>query len=525
MASTLQGEALVVHLFVAANGLDRQADHTYLLDIWLRLRDEFGLTESIVGGLRTDPKLDDPPGLLAGLRHPGAAAPHVQEALLRREHDTFCLSVMREPAESTWVRLQEEWDRAMGELVPSPGVLGTAHVFLARLPDPVPDTGIGAGDRPDPDLLGPVVRDHLPTADPASGSPASGSPRPRPTVRWRPGVAVSRGFAVWEASEPADERAERRLVVVAPADADHRLSAWTWVVGAERELPELGRYLMHAATLRHQLRVWTAERAGLRELRGSADASVDRLLGLVASEPGGGPTADRLLAAAREIAELQASERGLVRTATAVIEMQRTVAATTANLTVLADPGAGGLFAEDRALGTWFGQQLDDEAVYLGSARERAGQVAALTDQLLRRRAQDERERFNLALTGAIGAILMVLAASQSFGYTPPLPQLVQPAVVALLGALALLSTLAMLWIVGRGMWWSRVLLWAGWGLVAATGTWVVVSARMGAAATESTTRWWALAGFAAGSAIAALWHAVAVRRRRRRRRSVTPAA
>jgi hypothetical protein len=197
MASTLQGEALVVHLFVAANGLDRQADHTYLLDIWLRLRDEFGLTESIIGGLRTDPKLDDPPGLLAGLRHPGAAAPHVQEALLRREHDTFCLSVMREPAESTWVRLQEEWDRAMGELVPSPGVLGTAHVFLARLPDPVPDTGIGAGDRPNPDLLGPVVRDHLPTADRrpgsrrrrcagggASRSPAAspcGRPRSRPT--------------------------------------------------------------------------------------------------------------------------------------------------------------------------------------------------------------------------------------------------------------------------------------------------------------------------------------------------------
>jgi hypothetical protein len=184
---------------------------------------------------------------------------------------------------------------------------------------------------------------------------------------------------------------------------------------------------------------------------------------------------------------------------------------------VLGEPGAGGLFADDRELGAWFAQQLDDDATYLGAARERAGQVAALADQLLQRRAQDERERFNLAATGAVGAVLMVLAASQSFGYQPPLPPLVQPAVVALLGAVALLSTLVMLWIVGRRQWWTRALLWVGWGLVGATTAWMLTSAVLAESATGAVTRWWALGGFLAAGGLAALWSVLTGARRRRR--------
>jgi uncharacterized membrane protein len=79
----------------------------------------------------------------------------------------------------------------------------------------------------------------------------------------------------------------------------------------------------------------------------------------------------------------------------------------------------------------------------------------------------------------------------------------VQPAVVTLLGTVALLSTLLMLRIITRGRAWTRVALWAGWGMVGAATAWVMASALLGAAATETTTRWCALVGFGVGGGLA----------------------
>ena len=58
---------------------------------------------------------------------------------------------------------------------------------------------------------------------------------------------------------------------------------------------------------------------------------------------------------------------------------------------------------------------------------------------------EGRQEQFNLGLTGVVGTILMVLAAIQSLDYTVPLPHLVEPAVIAVLGSLALLTTLVVL--------------------------------------------------------------------------------
>jgi membrane associated rhomboid family serine protease len=161
--------------------------------------------------------------------------------------------------------------------------------------------------------------------------------------------------------------------------------------------------------------------------------------------------------------------------------------------------------------------------VYLGAASERAGQVAALTDQMFQSRVQEARdrlqrrqERFNLGLTGLIGAILMVLAAIQSLSYAVPLPQLVKPAVVAALGAFALLASLLVLRAAVPERAWSLGLVFVGVGLVAATATWVAVSALVGRAGTQTLTWQWAGAGFTAGVFAAALLSA-AMRRRRAR--------
>ncbi|MGH3566598.1 MAG: CATRA conflict system CASPASE/TPR repeat-associated protein [Pseudonocardia sp.] len=181
----------------------------------------------------------------------------------------------------------------------------------------------------------------------------------------------------------------------------------------------MARYLLHAAKARYELRVWEAGQ-GFRALRGETDEAVGSLLRLVDDTAGTGRDPDRseLMAAAARLVRLQARELGLVDRATRLREMRRTVAIAASNMTAHAGQDqSGGLFAEDRELVGWFDRQLDHDATYLEAALERARAVTALSDQLIQRGLQRRQERFNLGLSGVVGAVLMVLAAIQSLGY------------------------------------------------------------------------------------------------------------
>jgi CASPASE and TPR Repeat-associated protein len=332
---------------------------------------------------------------------------------------------------------------------------------------------------------------------------------PKAGAWWERGVVVPRGFAVWEASSPEDDRDERRIVVVAAENQDAALSAWTWVVGGDRSLPRFGQYLLHAAKLRYQRRIWWSAERGFRQARQEADKTVQKLLALVAPQQPQPrrrePSQAELVAASRELVSLQAGELGLVQTSTSLREMHRTVDIASANLTALSENGQlDGLFADDRSLAAWFGQQLDDDATYLEAARERVTQVGGLTDQLVQRVQQRRQERFNLGLTGVIGAILMVLAAIQSLQYTVPLPPLVKPAVITTLGAAALLASLVVLRFAVSDRRWPLALVWVGFGATTAAATWIGVSAFAGAT-TVAGTWLWAGAGFVVGVAAAVL--------------------
>ena len=89
------------------------------------------------------------------------------------------------------------------------------------------------------------------------------------------GLTVAGGFAVWETTvgvdERTDERAERRVVIVAPSGRDPELSAWVWSRG-DLSITPLTRYLMHAAKIRYELRVRNRAESLLR-LRRSLDDS------------------------------------------------------------------------------------------------------------------------------------------------------------------------------------------------------------------------------------------------------------
>jgi hypothetical protein len=496
----LQDEALGVHLFVVTGGEHRDTALAFLRDVWHECGRTLGMTDAVEGvGVGVEPEngwesvhdgtASATRGLVAARKRPG---PGLHQAALRHGHDALCLSVMLAPDAGEglgWRELDALWSRIVPTLDaverPDRGVLGITRLYLARLtaPDallaPEPDRGLAS-----------IVRERVP-AHPAA-----------PDGWQNSGVIVPQGFAVWEASAAHDARAERRLAVVAAQDRDPELTAWTWTTRA-RDLPPLARYLLNAAKLRYQLRVWaTAEAMG--QLRRETDAAISRLLATTdASPPGPGRQAE-LLEASRALVDLQARERGLVDRATRCREMSRTVEIAASNLTTLGgDPAIGGLFADDRALADWFLQRLDDEVTYLEAALRRSERVGTLADQLVQRDMQRRQESVNLGLTGAIGAILMSLAAVQSLEYTVPLPGVVKPAVVSTLGVLALLAPLVVLRVVVPEWRWSLVLLRASAAALGGALAWVAVSAVGGSSVGASWTWACAGAGMIAGLAVA----------------------
>ena len=164
-------------------------------------------------------------------------------------------------------------------------------------------------------------------------SPGGSAPFDRAPEWWRGGVKVQPGFAVWEASDAADDRIVRRIVVVA-AD-DDELSGWTWVAmgtAAVRPVPlARGKAALRATDLERG-----AQR--FRTARRRADAVVDQLLAkVVPAAPGAQPDLDGLIAVSQDVVALQTSDVGLLRTAAALQEMQRTVQIAAANLTGLSD--------------------------------------------------------------------------------------------------------------------------------------------------------------------------------------------
>ena len=347
-----------------------------------------------------------------------------------------------------WPELEREWKAVARP--PTAGVIGVALILQARLADPA--AGL------DPATLRPAVR----AATGVDGAwSADGVLRE---------AAPLGPFAVWEADPPDDRadppgdsvdrdtRAQRRIVVLAAADRDDQLSAWTWTRGMP-ELTPFAHYLLHAAKVRYELRVW-AVGAG-RELRDPVDAAIAPLLTLTekVAKSRREPDVRELTEASTKLVRLQAGELGLVDTASRLREMHRAVEIAVRNMAAHAGPEKPtGLFADDADLAGWATRQLDNDATYLEAALERARNVATLADQLVSRGLEDRRERLNLALTGVIGGILMVLAAMQSLKLEFALPKPLLGGVVAGLGALALLVPLLLLRLAVPDRRWSAAL-------------------------------------------------------------------
>jgi hypothetical protein len=467
MAARLASKALAVHVFLRATGSAGEAAYPHVRALWSACQDALGMCDAVTSfGLPvalpeewTDALGS---GLLAACKGPGSG---IEQAVMRREHDVFCLGVVLAPepvAGVTWRQLDQRWTSAVAGISPL-AALGWARVYLAVLeadhdPGRAKRQGPGGGPAEVAGVSSPSlasVSQAVRTATAVAADARDGW--------WRRRSATTQGFSVWEASSQNDARVERRLVVVAPRKQEAVLDAWAWTRG-DGDLPSFGRYLLHAAKIRYELRVHAGGDA-LRRLRRQADERVDELLNLLGREDETGnvpASGEQLTAASARLLAVQAGSAGLVHAVTQLREMRRTVEIAAANMAAVlgsdasdsqvADANSGPL-AEDLALAAWFSEQLDDDALYLEAARERTLDVATVTTSVVQHRLQQRQEslqqrqeaarrrqeHFNLLQTAVIGAVIVCLTAVQALGYKVPLPGPVQAPVIAALGAITLL--------------------------------------------------------------------------------------
>ncbi|MFB7943903.1 CATRA conflict system CASPASE/TPR repeat-associated protein [Kitasatospora phosalacinea] len=351
--TVLLDQQLVVHLYAPTDGPDAEAAHRGLADIWRGCRTAFGMTDPVPGtGL---------PHLFPAAPGPDPDPPRAREefavaaqeragtdcqAVLRRHHDVWNLSVAlspqpggHPPGPGWWAGVEDNWQALSGRW--DPHLLGRSLIRLARV-DAVP--AVLAAD--------PGLAERFGPARPGAGLPLGGA------------LAADGPLALWEGGDGADDRAERRFLLALAPGADARASAWAWSRG-DTAIPPLARYLLHAAKLRHQLRVWQRD-GRARAVRTALDGVAAELRRLGAD--------DAVLAELLRLRRLEALLlHGDLR------ELRRTVEIAADNLGRSVGPelpsAATGPFAEDADLARSLLERLDDELAYLDVAVDRAAHL------------------------------------------------------------------------------------------------------------------------------------------------------
>ncbi|MFR9795177.1 CATRA conflict system CASPASE/TPR repeat-associated protein [Streptomyces sp. MS06] len=360
--TTVVGQEFVVHLFAPLEGPHAAEAAHALRAVWQDCRRQFNMNEPVPGTWLPDvpptvfegfEEADGGERTLAAQRHHTLGL----QAVLRSHHDVLNLSVWcaapaaaeAAPEPWTWWRdLDRRWSRIVDPYAPH--LLGEGRLYFARL-----DAGPVSADP----ALYEELKGLLP--DSAHGLPSAG-------------VASPEGFALWETAPEPDDRALRRFVVAMTAEADGAASAWAWSDRGGTELPPLARYLLHAAKLRYQLRVWRRDSRS-RALRATLDSLSARIRERRAAPGAEGERSTEQWA--EQLAERLADARIL---RSELDTLRRTVDIAADNLgrafdlTDLLVPR--GPFTDDGALARSMLERLDDELGYLSAAIDKAEQSA-----------------------------------------------------------------------------------------------------------------------------------------------------
>jgi nucleoside phosphorylase len=367
----LTAPGLLAHVFLTAPRQDAGAGWKHLRSVWHDVTCQFGLDRPVPllaekHFLPLDNALPDGrPVVLAAAER---SQPEVWQALAWADHDVLCVTAMMAPPREgecagAWADLEAAWDAATAGLGPD-GVLGEARIFLALLAHP-PAEG-------------------LPDDDPATGRVAdlvrAAVPEPSILGWWQhwdtvplssPGTGPD-GASVWEAG-PASEngRVLRRLVAVAAVESEGQVDKLVWTNGDGTPTP-LARHLLHAARLRHQIRVFD-DGSGSRRLRDELGLGVDDPPGDAAgprNRARGDTGWDRLSARLEQAQGSAVTLRaglGQMRDAVAIIDENMRHSLHLADI----EPAAGPL-SGDLTLAAWFGRRLSDEIGRLDAAVDHA---------------------------------------------------------------------------------------------------------------------------------------------------------
>lgn len=338
---TLSAPALLTYSYFPLTGPSVAAGREQLDLLWRHLAGELGF-DAPIDTLDVPMALPLPHDPLSGNRSRLLAArqrlaQEVWQAYVRIEHDVLCLAVMMAPPRTsspaqTWARLEASLPPA------SDAALGESRLFLA----------LGTGDA---DTMAAAVR----TAGPHPSAVNWSRCYDELVLDGAPG-------AIWELGASDDDRALRRLVVVAPPAQELAIDRLVWTVG-NGELTPLARYLLHAAKLRYQIRVFQAE-----PIRAQTSDRLDVL-------------EEELLAADRPETSVELAKAlrttNLVRSRLA--RMRRGVDSIIGNLrnalgTYPRHLPAGPI-TDDLALADWFTGRLADESAHLDAAHARARSI------------------------------------------------------------------------------------------------------------------------------------------------------
>jgi hypothetical protein len=411
--------ALIAHAFVpvGAPQADTAVAEAYLRRVWAAGR-SLGITEPLLEGVPADlpevlPSTDSPAfRLLAAAT--GTRPDRVTQAFCFIRHDVIGIGVALASTASqapleTWAAILRAWRTAGGDEPPPPQVLGTDRVFIAH-----------AGT--EPAALSKTYGAEVWSALKAAGLDA-----------WDVPFRTADGFTVWDWQDPTGPRVVAILSI--PSDEDD-LSRWLWWQG-DRELAPFSRYLLNAAKLGYETRVYQATRQGIVD----KVHAMDRRLAELMAVPRSTSSMHALQGAQQRLAEARSETAALAIELTRLGALRRTIEIARHNLSLTTpmaaadqQTSAGQLFERDQAMANWLDGQIDQDVGYAQAAMERAREAQNVTQLRLQQvlteltRAQG---RVALLQTSLVAALLAGFTMVNVLGLKPSIPEAVKPSLLA----------------------------------------------------------------------------------------------
>ncbi|WP_238006771.1 CATRA conflict system CASPASE/TPR repeat-associated protein [Dactylosporangium sp. AC04546] len=230
-------QILVVHAFAPVDGPGAAAAYARIRQLWAACGDVLGAADPIEA-------LALPATLPAELPTRAAVAARRSaqvQAIVRREHDTVVLSVAAEAPPATWAQWAGRWAEAGAGGDDDP-LMAVVTIFAGTVEQP-------------------------PYATAATARAVAGALPQTPDDFWQ-GEATALGETVLWQLPPAGDGRRRRLVALADARDEDRLSALVWSRGGT-ELSPLTQYLLHAAKAAYERRARDAMAPRLTDLPGA----------------------------------------------------------------------------------------------------------------------------------------------------------------------------------------------------------------------------------------------------------------